>query len=107
MYELCQLLELKEQYLPNLEVLILEGELNAYPKTLELAKDIVRCVSDKSVRIEVVDDAYRRGYSREFEKGWGIDETIEWQPTMANAVGEKKIYEIELGSDSDSNSELA
>jgi len=95
MYELHQVLEQKEQYLPNLEELILEGQFKKQPETLELAKDIMRCVSAKGVRVELVDDAYRRTWSGS-EQGWGVDEAIDWQPTLARGLGEREILNIEL-----------
>jgi len=94
MTALLEVLRSKKRYLPNLEALTLEGQFNDHPEYLKSVKDIVPCATGKGVTTEVADDYYRRWDGGNNERGWGIDETVEWPERIFNKVGRRQILQI-------------
>jgi hypothetical protein len=92
---LLEVLQLKEEYLPNLETLTLEGPFNLHPEALESAKDIARCVITQGVRAKVI-DAYRKEFGETYQKGWGLDEEVGWQEIQFDNVEMRELVEIEV-----------
>jgi hypothetical protein len=82
-----QVLEQKEQLLPDLVDLTLEGSLKNQQETVDKVRETLRYARGKGIRTYLISQEYRHGYDGEFERDWGIDETVQWQECVDNRVG--------------------
>lgn len=82
-----QVLEQREQLLPNLGDLTLERSLGNQHEKVDKVREMLRYARGKGISLYLISQGYRRAYDGEFERYWVIDERVQWQECVDDREG--------------------
>ena len=83
--------------LPKLEKLTLEGLFVKHAERLDGVKGLVQSAKAKGVQTVIVANDSRNHcmWKERTERGWGLDESVQWQECFGNQVGELTVLDVE------------
>lgn len=97
MLALQQVLEKKIHIPPKLEKLTLEGEFVKHADRLDGVRELVQTAKAKGVEIVILTCENRNSwsYGKRSERGWGLDESVQWRECIHNRVGQMEMLHVD------------
>lgn len=101
-----EVLQRKDELLPVLRALIVEGSFHENAERLNKAKELTQLAREKCVDTTIISQEYRRKFGGDFDRCWGIDGAVHWPGNHCNnRVAEMVVLEVGVGCNENSIAE--